>query len=403
MTSIANGDCVVRVVAPRQIELTWCDGESARFHFVWLRQQHFHPAIGRPDLLCGRALRLPDEPESLRVGSARIEHEHLIVDWANDGARTCHELGWLRSNAYDEHLRLARKPILAPWVGAQAAQFPWHSWDEVMTNEEALWELFATVRDRGLIRLSGAPVAEGVISNLAGRFGTLRSTDFGSVSDIMSRPTAEAGRFANIGAGGFHQLAPHTDEGWRYAPPGLAFHLCLEQAPGGHGASMLCDGFLAAERLRQNDLESFDFLTRTPLRFAAARNPDERYFANGRLIVTDLDGDIIGVRFSDRTLGVQNLPSDLIEPAYHALRAFTKELYSEDLIYEHALAPGEMHIFDNHRVLHARASFDPEVGPRRLQSCSVDREEFHNQLRQLAEKLGHQEDANMTLPNGALG
>ena len=403
MVTVERVSCSARVIPERQIELTWDDGELGRFHFVWLRQQHFHPAIGRPDLISGRSLRLPDDPESLRVTDCRIEHEHLVVIWANDDAETRHRLEWLRDNAYDQHLRLARKPTLTPWVGAQAAQFPWHSWNDVMAHEEALWDLFATVRDRGLVRITGAPVVEGAIAEMAGKFGCLRTTDFGAVSDIMSRPAAQAGRYANIGAGGFHQLAPHTDEGWRYAPPGLAFHLCLEQAPGGHGASMLCDGFLAAERLRESAPESFEFLTRVPLRFAAARNPDERYFANGRLIVVDLDGDIEGVRFSDRTLGVQNLPADLIEPAYRALRDFAKELYAGDLVYEHPLAPGEMHVFDNHRVLHARASFDPEVGPRRIQSCSVDREEFHNQLRQLAEKLGHKDDANMILPNGALG
>ena len=402
MSGAAFSECSVRVVPERQVEVRWSDGESSRYHFVWLRQLYFHPAIGRPDLPSGQALRLPDEPTSLSVSSCRIERQELVVDWVNDGAQTRHDLAWLRHNAYDQPLRLARKVHLTPWIGAQAAQFPWHSWDDVMGSEQALWEVFATVRDRGFVRLTGAPVVEGAVGDLGRKFGALRTTDFGAVSDIMSRPAGEAGRYANIGAGGFHQLAPHTDEGWRYAPPGLAFHLCMEQAPGGQGASMLCDGFLAAQRLREHDRESFDFLTRVPLRFAAARNPQERYFANGRAIVTDLDGEIVGVRFSDRTLGVQHLPSKMVEPAYRAIRAFAEELYREDLIYEHALAPGEIHIFDNHRVLHARAGFDPEAGPRRIQNCSVDREEFHNRLRQLAEALGLEDDANMTLPNGAL-
>ena len=392
-----------RVVPERRIELQWSDGTASRYHYVWLRQAHFHPAIGRADQDPESDFRLPDKPESLEVGECRLENGHLVVSWANDGAETRHALDWLKWNTYDDAQRRQRKARLSTWTGVQAAQFQWHVWDQVMTNDDGLWELFTTIRDRGLVRLTGAPLEEGAIARLAEKFGPLRVTDYGAVSDIRSIPNAAAGRYANIGASGFHQLAPHTDEGWRYAPPGIAFHLCLEQAPAGAGAAMLVDGLLAAGRLRDNDVESFDFLARVPLRFAAARNPEERYFARGRVIVTDVDGAVVGVRFSDRTLGVQDLPGDQIEPAYRALRAFAQELYADDLIYKHPLAPGRMHVFDNHRVMHARESFDPQVGPRRIQSCAVDREEFHNRLRQLAERLGHLDDLHMILPNGALG
>lgn len=403
MSKTLRSGCEPKLLPDRRVELLWADGEVSRFHFVWLRQQHFHPAIGRPDLPSGSPLRLPDDPERLEVERCHIDAGELVVDWRNDGAQTRHALTWLRDNAYDDALRLARKPDLRTWEGVQASQFQWHDWQTLLDDDEALFELFTQLRDRGLARVNNAPVADGDIEQLARRFGELRATDFGVITDIMSRPTAEAGRYANIGAGGYHELAPHTDEGWRYAPPGISFHLCLEQPEGGSGTSRLCDGLLAAERLRAHDPESFEFLTRVPYRFAAARNPQERFFAQGRIIVTDLDEDIVGVRFSDRTLGVQSLPPDLIEPAYRALAAFARELYEADLTYEHLLTPGEMHIFDNHRVLHARAGFDPEAGVRRIQQCSVDREEFHNLLRQLAERLGYQQDANMTLPSGALG
>ena len=403
MVAVITCSSAPRVVPERRIVLEWSDGTASYYHYVWLRQQHFHPAIGRADQDSEAGFRLPDEPESLEVGDCRVEDGHLVVSWSNDGAETRHALDWLKWNAYDDHHRRQRKAELVTWNGAQASQFQWFSWDEVIRDDDTLWKLFVTLRDRGLVRLAGAPVAEGVIATLAERFGPLRVTDFGAVSDIRSIPDADAGRSANIGASGFHQLAPHTDEGWRYAPPGIAFHLCLQQAPQGAGAAMLVDGLLAAERLRESDVESFDFLTRVPLRFAAARNPEERYFAVGRVIVTDIDGAIAGVRFSDRTLGVQHLPPEQIEPAYRSLRAFAQELYADDLIYKHVLAPGEMHVFDNHRVLHAREAFDPQLGPRRIQSCTVDREEFHNRLRQLAERLGHLQDLHMILPNGALG
>ena len=76
------------VMPERQIELSWDDGQHSRYHFVWLRQQHFHPAIGRPDQQPGDPLRLPDEPASLQVRNAVIDDGMLVVVWDNDGAET---------------------------------------------------------------------------------------------------------------------------------------------------------------------------------------------------------------------------------------------------------------------------------------------------------------------------
>ena len=47
----------------------------------------------------------------------------------------------------------------------------------------------------------------------------------------------------------------------------------------------------------------------------------------------------------------------------------------------------ELAIFDNHRVLHARCAFKPDVSERWIQQLSVDREEFQNVFRQLGEHL----------------
>ena len=393
----------LEVLRDRRIAVTWADGATSRYHFVWLRQQLFHPAIGRPDQGPEDGFRLPDDPETLAVARCAAENGQLFVAWANDGAETRHDLAWLRRNAYDRDRRLARKARPETWTGAEAAATPWLDWERTVQSEEALFELFVALRDRGMARLRGAPARDGEVARLARRLGVLRATDFGQISDIVSRPPESAGRYANIGAGGMRRLAPHTDEGWRYGAPGVGFHLSLEATPGGGGDSMLHDGFLAAARLRENDPDAFALLTRAPFRFAAERNPEERYIAYGRLIVTDQDGDLAGVRFSDRTLDVQQMDEGAVEPAYRALRAFAKELYEPDLVYRHKLRPGECHVFDNHRVLHARAAFDPAAGPRRIQQCAVDREEFHNTYRILAEKLGRADDAAMILPNGALG
>jgi gamma-butyrobetaine dioxygenase len=47
-----------------------------------------------------------------------------------------------------------------------------------------------------------------------------------------------------------------------------------------------------------------------------------------------------------------------------------------------------MVVFDNRRVLHGRAAFDPATGHRHLQGFYVDRGEFDSRLRVLARTAG---------------
>ena len=392
------------VLPSRQIEIGWDDGATSRFHFVWLRQQFFNPAIGRPDQLPGEAFRLPDDPKALRVRECGIDNGRLLVTWDNDGVRSPHSLDWLRANAYDSTLRAARKLLCVPWDGAEIEQSTWHSWHAVMSEEKALWALYRALSDQGFARLAGAPVAPGSVGRLAEKFGPLRSSDNGREFDVNLVSEGEAERCKEIGS--FTTARPNlrTDEPWRYGPPGITFHCVLQSDPAPSGVSIFVDGFLVAKRLGEHDASAFEFLSTVPMRFSGPYHLQTPFFAAAsRLISTDQDGDIAGVRFDDRALALQDLPERLTEPAYSALQAFAEELSAPDLIYEHRLQPGEILIFDNHRVLHGYRALDGGIDNHRIQGCTVDREEFHNQLRCLGESLGYEPAAQMILPNGALG
>jgi gamma-butyrobetaine dioxygenase len=70
--------------------------------------------------------------------------------------------------------------------------------------------------------------------------------------------------------------------------------------------------------------------------------------------------------------------------------------------FTYLMKPGDLHIFDNHRVLHGRTAFETAGGDRHLQQCSINRDEFHNTLRTMAARLGSLEQ-NLTLAGGAIG
>ena len=78
-----------------------------------------------------------------------------------------------------------------------------------------------------------------------------------------------------------------------------------------------------------------------------------------------------------------DLAPDLIRPYYRALSAFGRIVRDPDLAFVFRMQPGDCQMFDNRRVLHAREEFDPNSGPRHLEGCYVDRDDFLSRLRVL--------------------
>ncbi|MDH3536889.1 MAG: TauD/TfdA family dioxygenase, partial [Gammaproteobacteria bacterium] len=185
-------------------------------------------------------------------------------------------------------------------------------------------------------------------------------------------------------------------------PPGINLFHCLKAHPGGGGASIFVDGIGAANALRDSDPDAFELLSTVPLLFVAERNPQERFRSRARVIALDSEGQVRGIRITDRTLPALDLPLELIEPAYRAIGRFYRLLLAPERIFERLLKPGELVVFDNHRVLHGRRAFDPEAGERWLQQLSVDREEFQSLFRQLAEAEGRTDLAHWDQDAGAL-
>ena len=66
-----------------------------------------------------------------------------------------------------------------------------------------------------------------------------------------------------------------------------------------------------------------------------------------------------------------------------ALRTFAAVIRDSALECRYRLSPGELLIFDNRRVLHGRAAFDPATGGRHLQGCYVDRDQLLSRIRVL--------------------
>jgi gamma-butyrobetaine dioxygenase len=89
------------------------------------------------------------------------------------------------------------------------------------------------------------------------------------------------------------------------------------------------------------------------------------------------------VRFNNWLRAPMVLPEHLIEPMYAALETFWRMLRDPGYHLRLRLEPGYLIAYDNNRVLHGRAGFDPTTGERHLQGCYLNLEDLQSTLRLL--------------------
>ena len=170
--------------------------------------------------------------------------------------------------------------------------------------------------------------------------------------------------------------------------PGLQLLHCLANSAEG-GDSVIVDGFAAALRLRARDPVAFARLAHWPVEFSYAV-ADTVLTAEAPLLGLAASGELVEIRFNNRSLGTPRLPESEIEPWYVAYRLLARELESPDLQVTFKLAPGELFIVDNRRVLHGRTGFAGS-GQRHLQGCYADRDGLSSTLAVLRRRSSHRE------------
>jgi len=86
------------------------------------------------------------------------------------------------------------------------------------------------------------------------------------------------------------------------------------------------------------------------------------------------DGELIAIRFNNRSAApFVDVPYEDMEDYYAAYRRFAELVEDASLQVTFKLAPGELFIVDNTRVLHARKAFSGS-GKRWLQGCYADKD-----------------------------
>ncbi|MDE1460683.1 gamma-butyrobetaine dioxygenase [Spartinivicinus poritis] len=354
--------------------LLWDDGHQSEFHYLWLRdncpcQQCITP------LSREQVFEICDVPLDIKPINTSIESEgRLVLQWDFDNHRSRFHPGWLRSHCYSVKARNERKwqPII--WdKECITQQLPVYDYQQIKQDNKQQLHWLKDQRDYGIALIKSVATVPGTLAEVANCISFIRETNFGTIFDVKSKPNANTAAYTTL------RLPLHTDLPTRELQPGLQFLHCLENDAEG-GESILVDGFKIAEYLRQYYSDDFTALSSYPMDFYNVdRETDYRFRAP--VFALNSEGDVIEVRLANFLRGPIDLPSEQIIPIYKAYRRFIELTRDPQFQFFYRLQPGDLLVFDNRRVLHARNAFDLKQGGRHLQGCYVDRDELLSRIR----------------------
>ncbi|MEZ5924348.1 MAG: gamma-butyrobetaine dioxygenase [Hyphomicrobiaceae bacterium] len=367
MTNLVNADILD---GGRALVLTWADGRTARFHAIWLRDNALDSETRAPGN-GQRLITILDVPPETRLSAASLSSAgDLTVAFAPEGKTVSYPASWLAARIYDRpHGRQAGwvAATCQTWDASLQSSLPSASFRAVTTDRQALGRWLAAVSRFGFAILRGAPTVSGSLCEVAELFGYVRETNYGRWFEVRAEVNPSNLAYTNLG------LQAHTDNPYRDPVPTLQILSCLENTVDG-GDSIVVDGFKAVERLRAADSEAFALLSRHPARFEYSGSSGVRLSSKRPMIELGLDGELIGIRFNNRSAApFVDVPFEEMADYYDAYRTFASIIEDPALAVSFKLAPGELFIVDNTRVLHARKAFSGS-GMRWLQGCYADKD-----------------------------
>ena len=315
-------------------------------------------------------------PSDLDAGSVSItDAGGLRVQWQPEGHVSDYDADWLRGHRGGSVDGSHGVPTCATWGAELSKAMPGADYDAVTASDDALLNWLRLLRDFGVAVLRGTPREPLTVLSLAHLIGPARETNFGEHFDVVSKHEPNSNAYTALG------LPCHTDlPNWERPPDYQLLH-CLENGAEG-GDSILVDGFRAAETLRSQEPAAFRLLSGTPIDFRFQDSESDIRF-RAPTIALDEVGAVSEIRFNFAVMDAIDAPTNRMGALCRALRAFGAVVRDPALECHYRLSPGELLIFDNRRVLHGRAAFDPSTGRRHLQGCYVDRDQLFSRIRVL--------------------
>lgn len=352
------------------LRVEWADGQQDDYAYLWLRDN----APDARDARNGqRLIESIDLPADIRATAVQLAATgQLEIMWSDGSGPSMFDPTWLRryGAASDQPDDLFLDHV--HW-DASLAPLPAAEYAELVERRDALCAWLAAVRTYGFALLHGVPTESGALLRVVELFGYVRETNYGRYFDVKS--VVNPNNLAYTGLA----LSPHTDNPYRDPVPTLQLLHCLNAVDNG-GDSIIVDGFAIAEKLLEAEPKAYRVLTRLRLYWRFVDQTTNLLAEAPIIKLNELD-EVVAIRYNHRSLEPLPHAADA-EDFYAAYRAFGRLINDPANQIRFKLAPGDLFIVDNERVLHGRTGFSSS-GNRHLQGCYADRDGLLSKLRVL--------------------
>ena len=349
-------------------------GSKKEIHPFWLRER----VNGDSFVDKGTQQRLFDPTklkENIKIDNLNLSEDFLEITF-NDGAYT----------------KLAIQNILKEFSNINEIKYiDKVQWDSSLKDfnifefknnffeEIEMYKALISFYQYGFVIFKKVPAKNNFIVNFANSIGSIRRTNFGEFFDVKSKPNPNDLAYTSL------SLAPHTDNPYRNPVPCIQMLHCIENEVNG-GLSTLVDGFTVTQKLKKDFKKFYKVLSEIKVRFQFI---DQNVVLEdwAEMIKLDENGEFKQVRFSPRLDYVPMLDKEKLDLYYKARKRLSEMYNSEKYRIEFKLAPKDLMMMDNYRLLHGRTSYEVKEGNRFLQGCYIDYDSSEGKLRHLKRKL----------------
>ncbi|MFD2203994.1 gamma-butyrobetaine dioxygenase [Kiloniella antarctica] len=373
----------------KSLSVRWNNGQSARFHAMWLRDNALDPQT-RAEGNAQRLITILDIPAETTLSSATVNGiGDLVLSFFPENKEVVFPSNWLREHNYDIPHNENKGWVgdhIKTWDNALNNSIPTIGYAQAQKKNHEFGSWLGAVESHGFAVMTGLPVTSGTLIDVAELFGYVRETNYGKFFEVRSEINPVNLAYTGLG------LQAHTDNPYRDPVPTLQLLACLENSADG-GDSIVVDGFKAAEILREESPESFDLLSGYPVRFEYAGTDGVRLRSKRPTIELGPDGEMLSIRFNNRSSApFTDIPFADVDRFYSAYRKYAEIIERPEMKVSFMMQPGDLFIVDNTRVMHARKGFSG-AGTRWLQGCYADKDGLLSTLSSIRSRAEKSQEA----------
>jgi len=356
------------VLGDEQLSLL-INGGAASFDYFWLRDNardpmSFDSRSHQRELFTA----LVDPEIRPRDGWVDDSTGSLVLEWPDLDVAAHYEAGFLADFAQaGDPMRL---PDPRPWdaagLDAETVRLSWGDFQ----GEDGVPKLLDRLLAHGFAVLTGTPCELDAVQRVADSMGYVRQTIFGGLFEFEANEDMADSAYTP------KELRPHTDGTYSHDAPGLQLLLCVDYEAEG-GESIMVDGARIAAELKARQPQIHDDLTRIGVT-GLYKGDGVMLRARRPILRLDETGRLAQVTFNNYDRDTVRLADDDMRALYAGIRAFDSMANDPAYQWRYTLAPGDMLVFDNWRVLHGRGAFS---GRRKMAGAYLNREDFESCVR----------------------